>query len=222
MLLDREELREALIGRRAGVARRLKGVYPSARALLAAIDRDHLSESGMPAAFVDSLHSSKGANTWNRYACVIGARFSLSARQGLPALPADPVRFACWLASTWERDRGYSQTEIRCCRRRISTPWSLRTATGIAHQDLSPRPHPACPERAHTGAGSRWGVGLSSPGGAQPLGAGAGQAPPPAPATVRGRPRPLTWQCSTMVSCTAMMTERASSAISRFILKRSR
>ena len=51
---------------------------------------------------------------WNRYASVIGAWFSLSAQQGLPALPADPVRFACWLASAGERDRGYSQTKIRC------------------------------------------------------------------------------------------------------------
>ena len=54
-LLDREEHREALFGRRAGVARRLKSVSPAARALLAAVARDHLSGSGMQAAFLDSL-----------------------------------------------------------------------------------------------------------------------------------------------------------------------
>ena len=113
-MLGREEHREALFGRRAGVARRLKNVSPAARALLAAVARDHLAGSGMPAAFLDSLHLSKGADTWNRYASVIGAWFSLSAQQGLPALPADPVRFACWLSSAGERDRGYSQTKIRC------------------------------------------------------------------------------------------------------------
>ena len=75
--------------------------------------RDHLSGSGVLAAFLDSLHVSKGADTWNRYASVIGAWISLSAQQGLPALPADPVRFACWLASARERDRGYSQNKIR-------------------------------------------------------------------------------------------------------------
>ena len=142
MLLDREERREALFVRRASVARRLKGVYPAARALLTAAACDHLSGSGLPAAFLDSLHLSKGANTWNRYARVIGACFSLSARQGLPALSAEPARFACWLASAGERDRGYSQNKIPAvaqqqlpseswpiCRRRISTPWSLRTVS---------------------------------------------------------------------------------------------
>ena len=154
MLLDREERREALFGRRASVARRLKGVYPAARALLTAAACDHLSGSGLPAAFLDSLHLSKGANTWNRYARVIGACFSLSARQGLPALSAEPARFACWLASAGERDRGYSQNKIPAvaqqqlpsvswpiCRRRISTPWSLRTVS--CHLSCAPRPFAA-------------------------------------------------------------------------------
>ena len=57
------------------LALRLKNVSPAASALIAAVA---LSKSGMPAAFLDSSHLSKGADTWNRYASAIGAWLSLS------------------------------------------------------------------------------------------------------------------------------------------------
>ena len=170
----------ALFGRRAGVARRLESVSPAARALLAAVARDHLSGSDMPAAFLDSLHLSQGADTWNRYASVLGAWFSLSARQGLPAVPADPARFACWLASAGGRDRGCSQAKIRCpataavtesaswpvCRRRISFPWSSRTASWLC----APRPlAAAAPGLSREGTYRLW-----APMGAQPYEGGQG------------------------------------------------
>ena len=89
-LFDREHHRDALVGRRACAARHLQNLSPAACALIAAEARDHLSASGI----LDSLHLSKGADTWNRYASVVGAWFSHLVRHGLSAIPAYPVRFA--------------------------------------------------------------------------------------------------------------------------------
>jgi len=54
--------------------------------------------------------------TWHRYVDAIRPWFTHAAAASppFPALPADPVRFASWLASAGAEDRGYAQTKARC------------------------------------------------------------------------------------------------------------
>lgn len=117
-LCDRETLRAAIAARRAGTPRVHKTLSNDSREFLLGVIRQHFATgnpaAAPPASLIDSLLAAKAAGTWERYAHAIRPWFAHAEASGFPALPAGPLPFACWLAATGERDRGYSQTKMRC------------------------------------------------------------------------------------------------------------
>ena len=114
-LRDRERHSAALFARRASQARAHKVVKDSTRAFLASFATDYLSGSGLPPEFLQSLAETKAAGTWDAYVGAARPWSSHAASLGIPAIPADPVRFACWLAVVGRDDRSYKPTKTRCC-----------------------------------------------------------------------------------------------------------
>lgn len=92
-----------------------KVVKASTRAFLSVVVRHFLGDSGLPPNLLESLCESKAANTWDSYVGSARPWFAHAAACGFPALPADPVRFACWLATVGRGERGYKPTKSRCC-----------------------------------------------------------------------------------------------------------
>jgi hypothetical protein len=97
-LRDRERHHNALFARRAPQPRLHKTAKGATSAFLADFAARFLGTSGLPASFVTALAETKAASTWDGYVGAARPWFALAEQQGFPALPADPVRFACWLA----------------------------------------------------------------------------------------------------------------------------
>ena len=117
VLRDREALREDIIKRRAGEPRRHKAISEASRAFLMGVLATQPDLVGAPATLLESFLQGKAGGTWDRYVGVIRPWVEHAERAGLPALPAPPVPFACWLATVGEQGRGqhgYSQTKTRC------------------------------------------------------------------------------------------------------------
>lgn len=133
-LLDRETHRDAVFARRAHEPRAHKVVSPATRAFLEVVVHHFLGGSGLPAELLDSLCESKAASTWDGYVGAARPWFTHAAAQGFPALPADPVRFACWLATTARTEHGYKPTKARCC-----AIAALSKLVGVASPGNDPR-----------------------------------------------------------------------------------
>ena len=114
-LRDRERHSSALFARRTSQARAHKVVKDSTRLFLASFAAEYLAGSGLPPEFLQSLSATKAAGTWDTYAGAARKWFAHAAGLGVPAIPADPVRFACWLATVGRDDRSYKPTKARCC-----------------------------------------------------------------------------------------------------------
>jgi hypothetical protein len=114
-LRDRERHSSALFARRASQARAHKVVKEPTRLFLASFAAEYLAGSGLPPEFLQSLSATKAAGTWDAYASAARKWFAHAAGLGIPAIPADPVIFACWLATVGRDDRSYKPTKARCC-----------------------------------------------------------------------------------------------------------
>lgn len=116
-LRDREDLRDAIIKRRAGQPRRHKVIPDDTRTFLLGVLRGQPDSAAMPDSLLESLIHGKSAGTWHRYVQALKPWFAHATEAGFPALPAPPIQFACWLATMGETGlgkRGYSQTKARC------------------------------------------------------------------------------------------------------------
>ena len=101
--------------RRAGAPRIHKALNPSARVLIDSVVKTHrCGDSGLSAALLASLRGSRSDPTWNQYSAALQPWFAHAKAHGFPPLLADPMRFACWLASVGERNPGYAPTKFRC------------------------------------------------------------------------------------------------------------
>ena len=115
-LRTREDARAELLRRRAGRPRQHKQLHPALGAILQDAVRIGYGSSGpLPEALVRSITAGLSATTWNRYLGALRGWHGFASAHGDAFLPADPVRFACFLAEAGERDAGYSQTKIRVC-----------------------------------------------------------------------------------------------------------
>ena len=116
-LRDREDLRDELIKRRAGQPRLHKAISSATRTFLLGILQRQPGTAELPAPLLEAFLHGKAGGTWDRYVLVIKPWFAHADQAGLPALPAPPIPFACWLAAAGEQGlgkRGYSQTKARC------------------------------------------------------------------------------------------------------------
>ena len=75
----------------------------------------HLGAAGYPPEFLAELEDVQAAATWDAYAGAIRPWFAYANANGIPALPADPGRFAGWLMAVGRDDRSYAPTKARCC-----------------------------------------------------------------------------------------------------------
>lgn len=123
-----------MFARRAHVRRQHKVVKDSTRAFLSVLAQHFLGSSNLPDEFLSSLCESKAANTWDAYVAAAQPWFVHAASHGFPAIPADPVRLACWLATVGCRDRGYKPTKARCC-----AVDALHTLVGLPPPGTDPR-----------------------------------------------------------------------------------
>jgi len=111
-LLEREQLKNAVVARRAGVPRAHKEPSLATRAFLEGLMSPFLGTAGS-ATFVRIL-ASKSGQTWDRYIGAIRPWFEHASSHELGALPPDPVHFLAWLEAMGSSDSGYSQTKVRC------------------------------------------------------------------------------------------------------------
>lgn len=123
-----------MFARRAHVVRRHKAVKDSTKAFLSVLARHFLGSSCLPPELLDSFCKSKAANTWDSYVAAAQPWFAHAVSHGFPAMPADPVRLACWLASVGCQDRGYKPTKSRCC-----AIDALHTVVGLQPPGSDPR-----------------------------------------------------------------------------------
>ena len=114
-LRDRERHSTVLFARRASQARAHKKVNDATRDFLASFATRFLGGSGLPQELLTSLEDTKAAGTWNTYVPLARQWFAHAEELGVPALPVDPVLFACWLATAGRADRAYGPTKLRCC-----------------------------------------------------------------------------------------------------------
>jgi len=98
--------------------------------LQAAIRAGYGSAGPLPAELVPA---GLAAATWKRYLGSLRAWRDFAETHGDAFLPADPVRFACFLAAAGSRDLGYSQTKSRIC--------AIRALSELAGMP-SPHNHP--------------------------------------------------------------------------------
>ena len=123
-----------MVARRAGQPRRLKRLDPAAAGLLRDTLAAHVSPGvELPASLLQALTNGLAPPTWNRYLQTLLPWRLYAEARGLPALPADPVTFACFLAEAGAGSIGYSQTKARVCAIR-----ALSDLAGLA----SPHAHP--------------------------------------------------------------------------------
>jgi hypothetical protein len=123
-----------VVARRAGQPRRLKRLDPAAAGLLHDTLAAHVSPGvELPASLLQALTNGLAPPTWNRYLQTLLPWRIYAEARGLPALPADPVTFACFLAEAGAGSIGYSQTKARVCAIR-----ALSDLAGLA----SPHAHP--------------------------------------------------------------------------------
>ncbi len=115
-LRGREDLRGAVVERRAGEPRAHKAPQPSTQTFVEEVARTFYGSQELPPAVLAALTDSRSGPTWDRYVSVIRPWFAHAAASVPPlaALPADPLRFAEWLVTAGHADRGYSQTKARC------------------------------------------------------------------------------------------------------------
>ena len=137
--------------RRAGAPRINKTLNPSARLLIDSVMTTHRGGgAGLPAALRATLRGSRSDPTWNQYSATLQPWFTHARDHGFPPLPADPMQFACWLASVGERNPGYTPTKFRCV--------AVRAFSDLAGVP-SPHDHPlvmayrACVRRCRGGRG---------------------------------------------------------------------
>ena len=115
-LRDRDNLRAAVLARRAGRPRQLKRLLPETEALLQdAIRAAHSGGAPLPSELVQAITAGLAAPTWNRYTAALRSWRDFASARCLDPIPADPTQFACYLAEQGRGERGYSQTKARMC-----------------------------------------------------------------------------------------------------------
>ena len=114
-LRGREDLRAAVVERRAGQARAHKAPLQATAAFIGEIARSFFGGQSSPPEVLAALSESRSGPTWDRYVGAIRPWFAQAAAATPPyaALPADPSRFAEWLVTSGQAERGSSQTKIR-------------------------------------------------------------------------------------------------------------
>ena len=137
--------------RRAGAPRIHKTLNPSARVLIDSVVTAHRGGgAGLPASLLATLRGARSDPTWNQYSATLQPWFTHAKDHDFPPLPADPMHFACWLASVGERNPGYTPTKLRCV--------AVRAFSDLAGVP-SPHDHPlvmayrACVRRCRGGRG---------------------------------------------------------------------
>ena len=113
-LRRREDLRDAILRRRAGRPRRQKLLSVAARDMLAEAGRLLRPGGGaLPAAIAEALVHGRAPLTWNRYAGPVRAWAGFATSRRASWLPADPELFAEFLAS--RASSGAAAVKAACC-----------------------------------------------------------------------------------------------------------